>query len=143
MKVTDFPAPPAPVPPAAENGTHRAVRKNGAVPKRPVAEPLPPPFAVIEAVPIDAPAWPLHSAAWFQPDLAPSGPAWTGLAVERHNSNPAPDFIHFDIAPFNLADRIDRPGDPRPAASCPRIPPSGLDPLGWDPRTVIPKEEPR
>ena len=112
MKFADFPAPPANMPPAAENGTHRAGTKNGALPKRPVAEPLPAPFAAVEAGPIDAPVWPLHSAAWFQPDLRPSAPAWTGLAVERHNSNPPPDLVRCDIAPLRCPARIDEPCDP-------------------------------
>jgi hypothetical protein len=143
MKFADFPAPAAPVAPAAENGTHRAGRKNGSQPKRPVAEPLPAPFAPVEATAIDAPAWPLHSAAWFQQDLAPSAPGWTGLAVERRNSNPPPGFIHGDMATLTRPDRIDEPDDPRTPAACPQIPPSGLDPLGWDPRTVLPKEDSR
>jgi len=143
MKFTDFPAPPAPVPPAPENGAHRAAKKNGAMPKRPVAEPLPAPFAAIETAPVDAQAWPLHSAGWLQQDMAPSAPAWTGLAVERHNSIPAHDFIHFDIAPLNRPDKLDEPGDPCTQVLNPRMPQSDLDPLGWDPRAVLPKEEPR
>ncbi len=125
--------------------------KNGSAPKRstgsgthadarPGPQPIDATFATIEAEPIDAPMWPLHPALWFQPELAPSAPAWTGLAIEHHNRIPAPDFLQPDTAPPNRPDTPDNSRDAlTPGARC-ELPHSGLEPLGWDPRAVCRKE---
>ena len=160
MKGTDLEGLPATAPAAATNGTHRAAKRNGAAPKRsagvgsradvrpspePLAAPLAAPFDLIEAEPIDAPKWPLHSAAWFQPDLAPSVPVRSGLAIERRNRIPAPDFLHSDTAPPDRPEGLNRsPGALTPPALTPgtrwELPQSGLAPLGWDPRAICRKE---
>jgi hypothetical protein len=141
----------ATVPPAATNGTHRGTKKNGTGPKRPAGPNAPAdvcsspeafaaPFAATEASPVDATAWPIHPAVWFQPDLRPSAPPWTALTIERHNRIPAPDFLHPKIAPLDCRDCIDDECcGIRPVLRV-RVPPSSLEPLGWDPRTVCRKE---
>ena len=164
MKGTDLEGLPITPPPAATNGTHRAPRRNGArngaAPKRsagsgpradarpspePLAAPLAAPFDMIEAEPIDAPKWPLHSAAWFQPDLAPSVPVRNGLAIERRNRIPAPDFLHSDTAPPDRPEGLNRsPGALTPgtltSGTRRQLPRSGLAPLGWEPRAIGRKE---
>ena len=91
MNGADFPGSIANDDSPAGNGTHRT-KKNGATPKRPARtggrtdeRPAPQPmdttFVTVEAEPIDAPMWLLHSALWFQPEVAPSIPVWTGLAI--------------------------------------------------------------
>lgn len=158
MKGTDLPRLTATVSPAATNGTHRAAKRNGAAPKRSSgsggsgaradALPLPQPLAAAFAIigdepgdePIDAPKWPLHPAAWFQPELAPSVPVRSGLAIERHNRIPAPDFLHSGIAPADRPEGLH--SSPVALTACGRreLPQSGLAPLGWDPRAVCRKE---
>lgn len=145
MKGADLPGSAATVPPAATNGTHRAGKKNGAkqssrpvahTDERPGPEPPAAPFSTSEPEPIDSPMWPLHSGLWFQPELAPSPPAWSGLAIERHNRIPAPDFLHSGVAPVNRTDVLENSCDTLAPAACPKISESGLAPLGWDPRSV-------
>jgi tetratricopeptide (TPR) repeat protein len=119
-------------PPDPGNGAHSATKKGGAVP-----------FAPMEPRPVDAPMWPIHPTIWFQPELAPSAPAWSGLAIERRNRIPAPGFVQPDIAPWNRASALDNAcgvliPDPRP-----ETPQNGLALLGWDPRTVLPEGERR
>jgi hypothetical protein len=151
MKAADFPCLTATLPPAAPNGSHRTTKNNGAAPKRslgsgaradarPAPQQIAAAFAAIEAEPIDAPMWPLHSALWFQPELAPSVPVWTGLAIERHNRIPAPGFLHSDAAPPNCPGALDSSRDALTPDARPELPPSGLAPLGWDPRAVCRKE---
>src|SRR5579863_4876303 len=48
------------------------------------AQPATATFAVGDTGPIDAPMWPLCAPSWLQPEISPSLPAWTGLAIERH-----------------------------------------------------------
>jgi len=150
MKPTHLPDSTETAHPAATNGTHRVSKKNGAAPKPAVGtdapadarapEPLAGPVASIEAAPVDAPMWPLHSAIWFQPDVAPSAPAWSGLAIEHRNRIPAPDFLRSDIAPLNRPDALDNSPHALTPDASPGIPQSGLAPLGWDPRAVCWKE---
>ena len=137
--------------PGTADGARRAAKKAGAGPKHSggsdghaAAPPAPAPpdesFAGIEIEPIEAPMWPIHPALWFQPELAPSAPQWSGLEIERHNRVPVPDFVRSDIAPF------DRPGVRDTSCGAltpcvrPAVPPSDLAPLGWDPRAVCRKE---
>ena len=132
--------------PANGNGVHRAAKKNGATSKRAAAVvdsatavPLEP-FAAVDADSVDAPMWPVHSTVWYQPDLAPSVPAWSGLAIEHRRRIPSPDFISLETGPFQRADAMDRASDVVRAEPRPEPPPSGLEPLGWDPRTIGGKE---
>lgn len=151
MKIADFPGLTATVPLAARNGTHRTTKKNGRAPKRsagsgaradarPAPQPVEATFATIEAVPIDAPMWPLHPAQWFEPERAPSVPVWTGLVIERHNRIPAPDFLHSDTAPPNRPRTLDSSCDALTPGARRELPESGLTPLGWDARAVCRKE---
>jgi hypothetical protein len=70
-------------------------------------------------------------------------PVWTGLAIERHNRIPTPDFLRPANAP------PDRPGIPDTSRGAltpePRreLPRSDLAPLGWDARAVCRKDENR
>ena len=157
MKGADHPGSGASAPPVRSNGTHRATKKNGDAPKSrvesgarrdPQAGPEPPlaPFSSGDTEPIDAPMWPLHSALWFQPDLAPSAPLWSGLAIEHHNRVPAPDFLHKCNAPLDRADNLDNSPEALTPVIPPELPRGDLAPLGWDPRAVFrepacPKEE--
>lgn len=139
------------VEPAAINGTHRTTKKNGAAPKRSggsgaradvrsAKEPIAAPFAKMDPAPIDAPMWPLHSAVWFQPELAPSVPSWSGLTIERHKRIPSPDFLRSETTPFNCPDVLGNSRDALTPSARPEVPESGLAPLGWDPRAICPKE---
>ncbi|MGD1070510.1 MAG: hypothetical protein ABSB15_10255 [Bryobacteraceae bacterium] len=103
---------------------------------RSVPQPIDATFAATGAGPIDAPMWPLHAALWLQPEPAPSIPAWTGIAIERHHRIPAPDFLQFDTAPANRPGALDDSRDAIEPRTGPQLPPSGLAPLGWDPRAV-------
>jgi hypothetical protein len=147
MKSAEFQGP-APIGPPT-NGTHphpkaavmqkRSRRQAGV---RPAAEEaLPAPFAPIEAEAIDAPMWPIHTTIWFQPDLAPEPPSWSGLAVERRNRIPAPGFLNTDAAPPNRSAVPETSCVAMPANGRPELPESDLEPLGWDARAVLWKEE--
>jgi hypothetical protein len=135
------------------NGTHAAVHKNGAAPKPtansssrprvlPSPDPPPAPFIALEPAAVPAPMWPVHSNVWFQPERAPSPPAWSDLTIERRHRVPAPDFVCSAIPPF---DRAAAPapadGGPLPPDRCLQVPKSELAPIGWDSRAFCPKEE--
>lgn len=134
--------------PPAPNGRHSAVRKTS--PRRPAAAdepsevrapaPLAAPVACAASTPVDVPMWPLQSAAWLQPDVPPSPPAWSGLAVERRHRIPAPDFVSFHTAPLNR-EHAPKGSAPVFPASSPNLPHGDLAPLGWDPRAVCQKEK--
>jgi hypothetical protein len=85
--------------------------------------------------PEDAPMWPLSAALWLQPEMGPSIPAWSGLAIERHFGIPSPDFLHPECAPFDRSEARSFCDILRRAATV-KIPESDLTPLGWDPRSV-------
>ena len=104
-------------------------------------EPLAAPFAAAQPTPIDAEMWPLHSAMWFQPERAPSCSQWSGLAVEHRHRVPAPAFAQPAVAPIDCPREPDLARDPHAPGAQPAMPHSDLAPLGWDPRTVCPKEE--
>jgi hypothetical protein len=154
MKDADFRVVIATVPLPKRNGTHRTSPGKGREPKRSTARPEPQPidaaFAASEPELIDAPMWPLHAAHWFQPELAPSVPVWSGLAIIRHNRIPGPGFLHPDIAPSNIAatpgsnpsrDRTGAlAGEGALCGRVPQLPDSGLAPLGWDARAMRRKE---
>jgi hypothetical protein len=142
MKIADFPAADYTVRPAETNGTNRITKRSGA-PKdspgtgapadAPAAEPLAPPVMVAAGF-MDAPMWPLHSAVWFQPDVAPSAPVWTGLGIERHKRIPIPDFLPSGIGPLNCPVALDNSRHALAPAASPTVPQSDLAPLGWDAR---------
>jgi hypothetical protein len=152
MKDVDFAGVTPTLPPAAPNGAHQIPKKKGATPKRPAesgarsgVRPAPrliaAEFTELEAKAVDAPMWLLHSVLWFQPEGAPVVPVWTGLAIERHNRIPTPDFLHTDTSPPNRPDTLDNSRDALTPESRMELPPSGLEPLGWEPRAVSRKEE--
>jgi len=99
------------------------------------------PLCDTEATPIDSPAWPLHSAMWLQPDGVPSVPVWSGLAVERQNRFPIPDFQPPGIAPLDQPGKAHKSRDAFTTAARPLLPETDLRPLGWDPRAVCWKDE--
>jgi hypothetical protein len=133
-------------PPAARNGRQCATKKNGAPLKRsrqsdphtdsrPVPQP-PAPFAAVPPDSIDAPMWPVHPVVWFQPDLAPSLPGWSGLAIERKNRIPSPDFLVPETRPSNRTDGLSSSPEVLRPDSRPDLPKDGLALLGLDPRAV-------
>ena len=153
MKNGDFSAVTATLPPVPSNGTHpprapkrapkasarSAARKD--VPSAP--EPIAAEFAQVEPKPTDAPMWLLQPVSWLQAERAPSIPVWTGLAIERHNRIPKPDFLPQDTAPPNRPDALETSREAlTPDPHC-EIPQSDLAPLGWDPRAVCRKEDNR
>jgi hypothetical protein len=131
--------------PAAGNGTHRSTKKKSKSEVQADAEAGPQPmtagFLTSTIEPVDAPMWPIHAALWLQSEQAPSIPAWTGLAVERHHRIPAPDFLHAEHVPFNQAGVLESSRDMLLPVSHGRFPESDLAPLGWDPRTVARRQE--
>ena len=145
MSGADYP-PSATVQTTPSNGTHRPAKKKRAAqagadqrgaPELPQA-----PFRTMEPVPVDAPMWPIHPAAWLQPERPPAAPAWNDLAAERQHRIPGPGFA---VAALRTWDRPAAPEHPaeamitRPVAG---IPESGLGPLGWDPRVESRREKP-
>ena len=147
MNDADFSSLTSAVSPAAGNGTHGANRKNKPKPGRSVdsgvqtaPQPMEASFITGGIEPIDAPMWLIHAALWLQSEQAPSIPAWTGLAIERHNRIPAPDFLRADNAPPNRHAALDGMSDVLRPAGHGAFPQSDLTPLGWDPRTICRKQ---
>jgi hypothetical protein len=87
--------------------------------------------------------WCLHPAVWFQPELAPSAPAWAGLTIERRSRIPAPDFLLTSAALVDCPAALDSLRDGLAPDPQPQVPHSGNTPTGWDPRTVYRKDEHR
>jgi hypothetical protein len=101
---------------------------------------LPASFATREAVPIDSPMWPTHLALWFQPELAPAAPDWSGLAIERRSRIPAPGFLHAEAIPSDCPETTaaaDSLADSLTPRTRPGIPQSDGAPIGWDPRAML------
>jgi hypothetical protein len=131
--------------------------KNGSAPKRSTARSaeLAPEIKAAACVdipvePVDAPMWPIHPAGWLQPEAPATAPSWTGLNIERRHRIPAPDFLHFALAPFplpgceaGLASVSQQPACPEAAfpVARPMVPQTDLAPLGWDPRAASPIKE--
>ena len=135
-------------PPRAANGTHRAGR-NGASKRanskangapQPASEIFAAPFIPPDAVPVDAPMWPTNPAMWFQPELAPAAPGWTGLAIERRHRIPAPDFDYAEPRAVDLPAAAEPSRHVLVPESHVAVPQSDLAPLGWDPRALCRKE---
>jgi hypothetical protein len=129
--------------PAGKNGLQRSRKKNGAAVTRSAGngaaaqtESATQPFVAAEPGPIDLPMWPLHAALWFQPELAPSGPGWSGLTVERQGRIPAPDFVHSGLAPLDYPYSLDHSRHELTPGARPEIPQSDGAPVGWDPRAA-------
>ncbi len=143
MKGTDRPGPVPAVPPA-RNGGQRKKANGPAARQFPAApQPLADPLVTHEAAPVDVAMWCLHPAMWFQPELAPSAPGWTGLTIERRSRIPAPDFLFTSAAPTDCPASLDNSRDGLAPAAHPQVPNSGNAPTGWDPRTVYRKDEHR
>ena len=128
------------VPSANSPASERSAGKS-ALGNSPAPEPLAGPVGSMEDTAIDAPMWPLQSAVWFQPDVAPAPPAWSSLAIERHNRIPAPDFAPSDTSPANRPGALEHSPEALTRAAVPEAPESGLTPLGWDPRADCWKEK--
>lgn len=150
MKDVEFADVTATVPPSPSNGVHHRPPKKKASKKsaktvtgreRTVAQPIPAEFVDIATGPADAPMWPLHSALWLQPERAAAMPEWTGLAVERRHRIPAPGLLPVETTPLDRRDALDHSCEGRKPAPRRELPPSGLTPLGWDPRAVCRREE--
>jgi hypothetical protein len=77
----------------------------------------------------------------LQPELAPSAPGWSGLAIERCSRIPAPDFLHSRVEPYNLPDSLDISRETMTPCARPVIPESGSAPLARDLRAVCRKGE--
>jgi len=97
-------------------------------------------FAAIGVEPVDTPSWPIQTAGWFQPEPRPALPAWSGIGIERQSRTPFPDFIRYEISAVNRADAVEVHRKKVSPNVAPNIPESGLEPLGWDPRTEFRRE---
>jgi hypothetical protein len=136
---------------AAVNNNHQVAKKNGTAPKRgaavppntPGIEPLAGPVVAIEATAIDAPMWPLQAAAWLQPVVTPSPPIWSGLSIEHHNRIPMPEFVASANDPVDRPELPEKPARQLCSIAEPNIPQSDLALLGWDPRAICWKKEPK
>jgi hypothetical protein len=97
-------------------------------------------FVIAEPQPIEATMWPIHPVTWFQPELAPLLPSWSGLSIEHRDKPPAPDFLHPEARPAGRVDALSGECNPRPPDVRRELPQSELTPLGWDPRAVADRE---
>ena len=100
-------------------------------------------FAEIPAEPVDSPTWLLHAALWFQPDRGPALPAWTDLAIERHNRIPLPDFLDLELVAADRRGLVDGECEVLHPERQRQLPESDLAPTGWDARSIAPREEGR
>lgn len=94
------------------------------------------PFAGEPIEPIHGQMWPLHSVAWFHPELKPRRPDPGDLSIESHRKVAAPGFLCPEVTPADQAHTSDEVCDPLPPALKRQIPQSGLDPSGWDARVM-------
>jgi hypothetical protein len=97
------------------------------------------PFGVIDTQPADAPAWPTHPVCWFQRNLAPSLPGWSGLTIERRYRVPVADFVYQDPIPSNRPAALDGP-QPLVRHNGVTVPTSGLALAGREVRKPPGKE---
>jgi hypothetical protein len=95
------------------------------------------PFAAVEVEAAGAQMWPVHSVAWFHPELKPRLPDSAGLTIERYRKLPAPDFLRLEVTPADQSHSSDEVCNPLPPDLKPRLPESGLAPSGWDPRAAV------
>ena len=146
MKGGDMPGITATAPPVNGNGTHRKEKRNGPRRKTPTniaeePEVAESPFVELGAEAVDLPMWVLQPAGWYQPDLAPAPPSWSGLAVERRGRVPVPDFVRAEPSPFEIAAAPAGTLEAITPNPQPQFPDDDLTPLGWDPRAHCPKGE--
>ena len=94
------------------------------------------PFAGEAIEPIHGQMWPLHSVAWFHPELKPRSPDSGDLSIESHRKVAAPGFLCPQVTPADQAHTSDEVCDPLPPDLKHQIPQSGLDPSGWDARVM-------
>jgi hypothetical protein len=149
MKEADFLGPAAVTLPTPTNGTHRKKQGDRAAKGKSAAanaallanESFGAPFAPIHADASDTPMWPIHTSIWFQPDLAPAPPSWTGLAIERRHRIPTPGFLWTEADPLNRPCLPDDLSSAMRSESAVHVPASELEPLGWDPRAIVRKGE--
>jgi hypothetical protein len=88
-----------------------------------------------DAVP--APAWPVHLTPWLEPRMETPLPGGSGLRIERSHKIPARMFCG-TAGPLRGASaplRIERIVVSAVASA---IPASGLQPVGWEPRNLLP-----
>jgi hypothetical protein len=93
-------------------------------------------FLLPEALPVDAPRWPLHAALFLEAAPAIVVPQ-SGLAIERHHPALGQDFLTVPVDPFDSPCVIQTRAEPlRPRPRIP-MPQSSLTPLGWDARAIL------
>ncbi len=86
---------------------------------------------------VEAPAWPVHLTPWLEPRMETPLPSSSGLRTERSHKIPARMYcgtagpLRGSCAPLRI-ERIVVSG----VTSA--IPASGLQPIGWEPRNLIP-----
>jgi hypothetical protein len=137
MKGANFPSAGGAVPQPGGNGIHRPGKENGAAAMQAPAAT----FITIQPKPVDAQTWLLNRMAWFQPEVEPAPPAWSGLTIERCHRVPAPGFLHCAPAPPDRSRTLENPLDAQKPGAREKIPESGLAPLGWDARLFSQKEK--
>ena len=97
------------------------------------------PFAAVAIEPVDASMWPIHSGLWLQPDQPPALSGYGAEAARQHRF-PAGDFAHPPIQPVDSAPRRETPVQSVLGSDRAVMPASDSALLGWDPRTLCPKE---
>jgi hypothetical protein len=96
-------------------------------------------FAGMETPAMDAQMWPVHATVWLQPDLSAAAPQASGLRIERRHRAPVPDFIHPAMAAVAGPQAPAQGCEPLPPSLPPTVPAGDFLPLGWDPRTEVPR----
>jgi len=95
-------------------------------------------FISAEPTALDSEKWPVHPAIWWQPELPLQLPS-SGLRSERRFKIPVADFRNAGPSPeCPPAVRVAAAEALAPAWND-VLPASDLAPLGWDPRTCLPK----
>lgn len=95
------------------------------------------PFADVEIQPSQGQMWPLHSVAWFHPELRARLPNSGGLSIEGRRELATPGFLPLEVTPADQAHSSDEVCDPLLPDLKRPIPESGLDPFGWDARVIL------
>jgi hypothetical protein len=114
---------------SSKNGTNGKVNGNGRHGEYPPV--------TFSAEQVDAEMWPVHPAAWFQREMAPVIPAWSGLGIERRNRAGLFDFAPVTVRPVNCAAEAGQPFEfVKGSGAATVIPASGLAPMGWDARAL-------
>jgi hypothetical protein len=84
-----------------------------------------------------APAWPVHLTMWLEPRMETPLPSGSGLRVERNHKIPARMFCG-QIGPVRGSHSPIRIERIAVSAVTSAIPASGLQPIGWEPRNLLP-----